>query len=57
MWGDYLNNYIEYKFKTENTVFSFFTDRGSIVEVFDDLSVWAGIRKIIDGINANAESA
>ena len=34
-----------------------FTDRGSIVEVFDDLSVWAGIRKVIDGINANAEIA
>ncbi|MBR5518923.1 MAG: helix-turn-helix transcriptional regulator [Clostridia bacterium] len=27
-----MNNYIEYKFKTENTVFSFFTDRGSIAE-------------------------
>ncbi len=31
-----------------------FTDRGSIVEVFTDLSVWAGIKKIIDKINANA---
>ena len=31
-----------------------FTDKGSIVEVFDDLSVWAGIRKVIDNINANA---
>lgn len=31
-----------------------FTDHGSIVEVFDDLSVWTGIRKVIDGINANA---
>ncbi len=31
-----------------------FTDHGSIVEVFTDLSVWAGIRKIIDTINANA---
>ncbi len=27
-----MNNYIEYKFKTENTVFSFFTDNGSIAE-------------------------
>ena len=31
-----------------------FTDRGSIVEVFTDLSVWMSIRKVIDQINANA---
>lgn len=31
-----------------------FTDQGSVVEVFTDLSVWAGIRKVIDKINANA---
>ena len=31
-----------------------FTDKGSIVEVFTDVSVWLGIRKIIEGINANA---
>ncbi len=31
-----------------------FTDQGSIVEVFSDLSIWTQIRKIIDGINANA---
>ena len=31
-----------------------FTDRGSIVDIFSDLSVWAGIRKIIEQINANA---
>ncbi len=31
-----------------------FTDRGSIVEVFTDLSVWMGIKKVIDRINANA---
>ena len=31
-----------------------FTDRGSVVEVFTDLSVWAGIRKVIDKINMNA---
>ena len=31
-----------------------FTDNGSIVEVFADLSVWMGIRRIIDSINANA---
>ena len=31
-----------------------FTDMGSIVDVFTDLSVWAGIKKTIDEINANA---
>ena len=31
-----------------------FTDRGSIVEIFTDISVWLGIRAIIDRINANA---
>ena len=31
-----------------------FTDRGSIVEVFTDLSVWLGIKTVIDKINANA---
>ncbi|MBR0444652.1 MAG: restriction endonuclease subunit R, partial [Clostridia bacterium] len=31
-----------------------FTDQGSIVEVFTDLSVWMGIKKVIDRINANA---
>ena len=31
-----------------------FTDRGSIVDVFPDLSVWAGIKNVIDGINVNA---
>lgn len=31
-----------------------FTDRGSIVEIFTDLSVWLGIRNIIERINANA---
>ena len=31
-----------------------FTDRGSIVEVFTDISVWLGIRRIIEQINANA---
>ncbi|MBR6425827.1 MAG: restriction endonuclease subunit R, partial [Oscillospiraceae bacterium] len=34
-----------------------FTDQGSIVEVFTDLSVWMGIRKIIDQVNANAVAA
>ena len=31
-----------------------FTDQGSIVEIFTDLSVWMGIRKAIDQVNANA---
>lgn len=31
-----------------------FSDRGSIVEIFTDVSVWAGIKKVIDEINANA---
>ena len=31
-----------------------FTDRGSVAEVFSDLTVWRGIRKVIDRINANA---
>ena len=31
-----------------------FTDQGSVVEIFTDLNVWMGIRKVIDTINANA---
>jgi len=31
-----------------------FTDQGSIVEVFTDLTVWLGIRKAIEQVNANA---
>ena len=31
-----------------------FTDRGIVVEIFTDLNVWMGIRKVIDMINANA---
>ena len=34
-----------------------FTDQGSIVEVFKDLSVWTGIRKAIEKVNANATVA
>ena len=34
-----------------------FTDQGSVVEVFTDMSVWLGIRKVIEGINANAAAA
>ena len=34
-----------------------FSDNGSIVEVFTDLTVWFGIKKIIDSINANAIAA
>jgi len=31
-----------------------FTDQGSVVEIFTDLTVWMGIRKVIDSINTNA---
>ena len=31
-----------------------FTDQGSVVDIFTDLNVWMGIRKVIDEINANA---
>lgn len=34
-----------------------FTDNGSIVEVFSDLTLWIGIKRIIDRINANAIAA
>ena len=34
-----------------------FTDQGSIVEVFTDLTVWLGIRRIIEQVNANAVAA
>ena len=34
-----------------------FTDKGSVAEVFTDLSVWMNIRKAIDLINANAVAA
>lgn len=31
-----------------------FTDQGSIVEIFPDMSLWMGIKNVIDTINANA---
>ena len=34
-----------------------FTDQGSVVEIFTDLNVWMGIRKVIDSINENARVA
>ena len=34
-----------------------FTDQGSIVEIFTDLTVWMGIRRCIDQVNANALAA
>lgn len=30
---------------------------GSVVDVFTDMTVWMGIRKVIDEINANARVA
>lgn len=34
-----------------------FTDQGSMVEIFTDLNVWMGIRKVIESINDNAIAA
>lgn len=34
-----------------------FTDKGSIAQVFTDLSVWQGIRRIIEQVNSNAVAA
>jgi len=34
-----------------------FTDKGSVADIFTDLSVWMGIRKVIDRINGNAVAA
>ena len=34
-----------------------FTDKGSVVEIFPALTVWMGIRKIIEQVNANAVAA
>ncbi|MEF2838061.1 MAG: DEAD/DEAH box helicase family protein, partial [Oscillospiraceae bacterium] len=34
-----------------------FTDNGSIVEVFTDLTLWIGIKSVIDRINSNAIAA
>lgn len=31
-----------------------FTDRGSVVEIFKDTTVWSGIYKVIEKINSNA---
>ena len=31
-----------------------FTDQGSVVDIFTDLTVWFGIKKVIDNINDNA---
>ena len=31
-----------------------FTDKGSVVEIVTDLTVWMGIKKVIDQINANS---
>ena len=34
-----------------------FNEMGSVAEIFDDMSVWFGIRKVIDDINKNADVA
>ena len=34
-----------------------FSDQGSVVEIFGDMTVWTGIKKVIEKINANAAVA
>lgn len=34
-----------------------FTDQGSVVDIFTDITVWTGIRRVIEEINANALAA
>ena len=34
-----------------------FTDQGSIVDIFTDLTIWMGIRRVIERVNANASAA
>lgn len=34
-----------------------FNEMGSVAEIFDDMGVWMGIRKVIDDINGNAKVA
>ena len=34
-----------------------FTDQGSVGEIFTDVAIWAGIRKAIEKVNANAVKA
>jgi type I restriction enzyme R subunit len=34
-----------------------FNEMGSVAEIFDDMGVWMGIRKVIDDINQNANVA
>ena len=34
-----------------------FTDQGSVVEIFTDMNIWVGIRKVIERINSNAVAA
>lgn len=46
-----------FKFLLSDPAFASFADNGSIVEVFTDLTVWLGIRSIIERINANAVAA
>lgn len=34
-----------------------FTDQGSVVELFTDMTIWLGIRKVIEQVNANVLAA
>lgn len=48
------NSFADVAVAAEKVLKSSFTDKGSVVEIFTDLTVWMGIRKVIDQINANA---
>ena len=56
----FVNQIVEYIIHngmlTDFSVFqeSPFTDQGSVAEIFSDMSLWMGIKKVIDTINANA---
>ena len=58
----FVNQIVEYiaqngvLFNFQTLTESPFTDRGSIADIFTDLTVWNGIKSIIDRINGNAET-
>lgn len=48
---------VQHGYVEDNSIFteSPFTDRGSIVELFPDVTVWKGIRDVINEVNSNAD--
>ena len=48
---------IAYKGDARTKLAAAIRDNGSIVEVFTDLTLWIGIKRVIDRINANALAA